>query len=73
MGLTIIVLLWVAVYFRNKDTEGSKNAVAGATFFTLIIAVLMDIIGFFGTYQMPIAVLLCLLLLSMVPIMNRNY
>jgi hypothetical protein len=69
MGLIVIGLLWIALFWRNKDIEGTKNAVVGASFFSSIIAMLLGIIGFLGS---PIiAFLIVITIASTIPIVNR--
>lgn len=73
VGLIIISLLWIALFWRSKDTEGTKNAIVGASWFSAIIAMFMMIIGFFGTWgTKPIAFFVVLSVASIITIINRN-
>lgn len=76
-GITILTLLWLLIFFRNKSTEGTKNSIAATTFFVAIIGILMSILGRLSGVDMfndvALGILLVITVISMIPLINRNY
>lgn len=56
LGVSIILALWLLVYFRNKD-EGNKDAMVGATFVSSIAAIFLGIMGILNDQVFGIAII----------------
>lgn len=56
-GVSIIVLLWMTVFFR-QSTESNRDRIVAANFVASITAILFSILGFVNDYVLGAAIVL---------------
>lgn len=45
MAVSFLVVIWLVVFFRAKNVEGTRTAIAAASFLTAIISILFGVLG----------------------------
>lgn len=69
-SIGIVVAVWLILYFRNKDTEGTRNSIVTASFITLLVAIILSFIGILYDFSLGLVIVLCLA--GIAPVVNRS-
>lgn len=58
-GVSILVIIWLIIYMRNKN-EGNRDSIVGASFIASIAGILMSFIGLVSDTVLGICIFLFL-------------
>lgn len=69
-GTAFLVCIWLIVYYRTRNTEGTRAAIAYASFFSTIISLFFGLLEIIPDFM--VGVMVILMIASLLGLINRE-
>lgn len=70
IGIAILILIWLALYIRRRHVTPTREAMVGASWGAMIVAILLRFLKLLNDWHLGITILI--LIITIVFIINRD-